>query len=82
LSQSPQHCHSALVARFQRLEGAVLAERVLVGQVYDAAADRTMAHEAWPGVSLRCLAYALPLSLLGWTIIFLSIAAAAGYLKL
>jgi len=41
-----------------------------------------MAHEAWPGVSLRCLAYALPLSLLGWTLIFLSIAAAAGYLKL
>jgi len=41
-----------------------------------------MAHEAWPGVSLRCLAYALPLSLLGWILIFLSIAAAAGYLKL
>jgi hypothetical protein len=41
-----------------------------------------MAHEAWPGVSFRCLAYALPLSLLSWTIIFLSIAAAAGYLKL
>jgi hypothetical protein len=56
-------------------EAVLAAARVLVRQVDDAAA------EALPGVSLRCLAYALPLGLLGWTLIYVSIAFAAGYLK-
>jgi hypothetical protein len=34
------------------------------------------------GISLRCLAYALPLSLLSWMVIFLGVAAGAGFLKL
>ena len=52
-----------------------MAARTLVRQVDDAAA------EALPGVSLRCLAYALPLGLLGWTLIYVSVALAAGFLK-
>jgi len=47
--------------------------RVLVSQADDA--------EALPGISRRCLAYALPLGLLGWSLIYVSIAFAAGYLK-
>ena len=32
------------------------------------------------GISLRCLAFALPLSLLSWTLIYFCVAAGANYL--
>jgi hypothetical protein len=48
--------------------------QVLVSQVDDRA-------EALPGISRRCLSYALPLSLLAWTLIYVAVALAAGTLK-
>jgi hypothetical protein len=56
------------------LEAALQAQRLLSRT--SEAATQTV-----PGMSLRCLAYALPLSLLGWSLIFFSVAVAAGYLK-
>ncbi len=45
----------------------------------DDAADIDLSHEALPGISLRCVAYALPLSLLCWALIFFSVAVGTGY---
>jgi hypothetical protein len=54
----------------------------LASEACDAAADIDLEREALPGISLRCLAYAVPLSLLCWAFILFGVALTAGYLKL